>query len=79
LRDEIRAALEGLTREEAREIRETFAEEVRELRETGASLRESIAGELEEAGIEPPERGGRAGGPGRGGEGRGGPGGGPRG
>jgi outer membrane murein-binding lipoprotein Lpp len=72
LRDDIRAALEGLTREEAREVRQSYAEDVQGLRETGRSLRESASSELEEAGIEPPERSG----PGRGGEGRGGPGGG---
>ncbi|MGI9366620.1 MAG: hypothetical protein ACR2O8_15665 [Rhizobiaceae bacterium] len=83
LREDVYAALEGLTREEARDVRQSFAEQVHELREEGRALREAANAELEAAGVERPERPAReeraergapergAGGPGRGGEGRG--------
>ena len=40
LRENIHAALEGLTREEARDVRGSFADEVQQLREEGRTLRE---------------------------------------
>lgn len=76
LREDIHAALDGLSREDARDVRDTFADQVQALREEGRTLREAARAELEEAGVEPPERPARderaeRGAPGRGGEGRG--------
>ncbi|MEM9733267.1 MAG: hypothetical protein AAF903_07255 [Pseudomonadota bacterium] len=67
LRGDIRATLQGLTREEAREQRGTFREEIQALRAQGRALRAQTHAELEAAGISPPDRAARGGRNGRGG------------